>query len=68
MKCRIRRIGLALLSVAVVPSLALARSDTSGLEVSPAPEGSTSFVRVHEYPLVQQGVHILEFHLSLIHI
>jgi len=37
-------------------------SDTSGLEVSPAPEGSTSFVPVHEYLLVEQGVHLLEFH------
>lgn len=36
-------------------------SDTSGLEV-PAPEGSTSFVPVHEYLLIQQGVHLLEFH------
>ena len=37
-------------------------SDTSGVEVSPAPEGSTSFVPVHEYLLVEQGVHLLEFH------
>jgi len=37
-------------------------SDTSGLEVAPAPPGSTSFVPVHEYLLVQQGVHIGEFH------
>lgn len=37
-------------------------SDTSGLELTPAPEGSTSFVPVHEYLLVQQGVHILEYH------
>jgi len=37
-------------------------SDTSGLEVSPAPAGSRSFIPVHEYLLVQQGVHIGEFH------
>ena len=37
-------------------------SDTSGLEVAPAPEGSTSFVPVHEYLLIEQGVHLLEFH------
>lgn len=36
-------------------------SDTSGLE-SPAPAGSPSFIPVHEYLLVQQGVHIGEFH------
>ncbi len=37
-------------------------SDTSGVEVSPAPEGSTSFIPVHDYLLVEQGVHIAEFH------
>jgi kynurenine formamidase len=37
-------------------------SDTSGLEVAPAPEGSTSFIPVHHYLLVEQGVHIGEFH------
>lgn len=37
-------------------------SDTSGLEVAPAPAGSSSFIPVHEYLLVQQGVHIGEFH------
>ncbi len=37
-------------------------SDTSGLEVAPAPPGSRSFVPVHEYLLVEQGVHIGEFH------
>jgi len=37
-------------------------SDTSGLEVGPAPEGSKSFNPVHDYLLVQQGVHIGEFH------
>ena len=40
----------------------LVGSDTSGLEVVPAPEGSTSFNPVHEYLLVEQGVHIGEFH------
>lgn len=37
-------------------------SDTSGLEVSPAPEGSDTFLPVHKYLLTEQGVHILEFH------
>jgi kynurenine formamidase len=37
-------------------------SDTSGLEVAPAAPGSRSFVPVHEYLLVEQGVHIGEFH------
>ncbi len=37
-------------------------SDTSGLEVGPAPEGSDSFIPVHKYLLVEQGVHIAEFH------
>ncbi len=37
-------------------------SDTSGVEVAPAPEGSTSFVPVHEYLLIEQGVHLLEYH------
>jgi hypothetical protein len=37
-------------------------SDTSGLEVSPAAPGSTSWNPTHEYLLVQQGVHIAEFH------
>lgn len=38
-------------------------SDTSGLEMNqPAPEGSGSFVPVHVYLLVEQGVHIAEFH------
>ncbi len=40
----------------------LVGSDTSGLEVAPAPAGSTSFIPVHEYLLVEQGVHIGEFH------
>lgn len=37
-------------------------SDTSGLEVAPAPKGSDSFIPVHKYLLVEQGVHIAEFH------
>ncbi|MDP6442829.1 MAG: cyclase family protein [Pirellulaceae bacterium] len=37
-------------------------SDTSGLEVAPAPEGAKSFIPVHKYLLVEQGVHIAEFH------
>lgn len=37
-------------------------SDTSGLEVSPAEEGSDTFIPVHKYLLVEQGVHIGEFH------
>jgi kynurenine formamidase len=40
----------------------LIASDTSGLEVAPAPEGSDSFIPVHKYLLVEQGVHIGEFH------
>lgn len=37
-------------------------SDTSGLEVQPAPDGSDSFIPVHNYLLIEQGVHIAEFH------
>ena len=37
-------------------------SDTSGLEVNPAPSGSDSFIPVHAYLLIEQGVHIGEFH------
>jgi hypothetical protein len=38
-------------------------SDTSGLEmVMSLPAGSTSFVPVHVYLLIEQGVHIAEFH------
>jgi kynurenine formamidase len=37
-------------------------SDTSGLEVNPAPQGSDSFIPVHKYLLIEQGVHIGEFH------
>ena len=37
-------------------------SDTSGLECAAPPPGSTSFIPVHVYLLVEQGVHIGEFH------
>ena len=37
-------------------------SDTSGLEVNPAPPGSETFIPVHRYLLIEQGVHIAEFH------
>ncbi|MBW3539100.1 MAG: cyclase family protein [Planctomycetes bacterium] len=37
-------------------------SDTSGLEVNPPPAGSKTFIPVHNYLLVEQGVHIGEFH------
>lgn len=37
-------------------------SDTSGLERAPAPEGSDSPIPVHEYLIIQQGIHIGEFH------
>ena len=37
-------------------------ADTSGLEVGPAPEGSSSFIPVHMYLLIEQGVHIGELH------
>ena len=40
----------------------LVGSDTSGYEKWPAPEGSASFMPVHLYLLVEQGVHIGEFH------
>ena len=36
--------------------------DTTGLEVSPAPKGSKSFIPVHTYLLIEQGVHIGELH------
>ena len=36
-------------------------SDTSGLE-APPPAGSLSFMPVHDYLLIEQGVHVLEFH------
>lgn len=37
-------------------------SDTSGLECAAVPPGSTSFIPVHVYLLIEQGVHIGEFH------
>jgi kynurenine formamidase len=37
-------------------------SDTSGYEVSPAPDSPGSGIPVHKYLLVDQGVHIGEFH------
>ena len=37
-------------------------SDTSGLEQAPAPPGSETFIPCHKYLLVEQGVHIGEFH------
>jgi kynurenine formamidase len=42
-------------------------SDTSGLECAPAKEADSkamggSFIPVHAYMLVEQGVHVLEFH------
>ncbi len=40
----------------------LVGSDTSGLEVMPPPAGSNSFNPVHVYLLIEQGVHIGEFH------
>jgi kynurenine formamidase len=40
----------------------LVGSDTSGLEVGPPPDGSKSFMPVHNYLLIEQGVHIGEFH------
>lgn len=37
-------------------------SDTTGVEVHPAEEGSDTFIPVHKYLLVEQGVHIAELH------
>jgi kynurenine formamidase len=37
-------------------------SDTSGLEQAPAGPGTDSFIPVHKYLLIEQGVHIGEFH------
>ncbi len=37
-------------------------SDTSGLERQPAPDDAASFMPVHDYLLIEQGVHIAEFH------
>jgi kynurenine formamidase len=41
----------------------LVGSDTSGLEYAPGPmEKASGFIPVHVYLLIQQGVHIAEFH------
>jgi kynurenine formamidase len=40
----------------------LVGSDTSGLEYSPAPMEQPQFIPVHNYLLIEQGVHIGEFH------
>jgi kynurenine formamidase len=37
-------------------------SDTSGLEYGPRPDEAATFIPVHRYLLVEQGVHIGEFH------
>ena len=37
-------------------------SDTSGYEVSPAPNSPGTGIPVHRYLLVDQGVHLGEFH------
>jgi kynurenine formamidase len=37
-------------------------SDTSGLEQSPGPNDPPAFIPVHHYLLIEQGVHIGEFH------
>jgi kynurenine formamidase len=37
-------------------------SDTSGLEWGPAPTEKAEFIPVHNYLLIEQGVHIGEFH------
>ena len=37
-------------------------SDTSGLELAPAPKGSETFIPVHKYLIIEQGVHIAEYH------
>jgi kynurenine formamidase len=37
-------------------------SDTSGLEQGPGPDDKPAFIPVHRYLLIQQGVHIGEFH------
>lgn len=41
---------------------ALIASDTSGLEHGPAPGTGKGFIPVHRYLLIEQGVHIGEFH------
>lgn len=40
----------------------LVGSDTSGLEHGPGPDDAANFIPVHRYLLVEQGVHIGEFH------
>ena len=40
----------------------LVGSDTSGLEHGPSPMEPSTFIPVHRYLLIQQGVHIGEFH------
>jgi kynurenine formamidase len=40
----------------------LVGSDTSGLEQSPGPTEASTFIPVHRYLLIEQGVHIGEFH------
>ena len=40
----------------------LVGSDTSGLEHGPGPEDKQTFIPVHRYLLIEQGVHIGEFH------
>jgi hypothetical protein len=37
-------------------------ADTSGLEWTPGPKEPQTFILVHRYLLVEQGVHIGEFH------
>ena len=37
-------------------------SDTSGVECGDPGEGADTFVPVHKYLLVEQGVHLFEFH------
>jgi kynurenine formamidase len=37
-------------------------SDTSGLEQLPGPKDTPAFIPVHNYLLIEQGVHIGEFH------
>jgi kynurenine formamidase len=40
----------------------LVGSDTTGLEVAPAEPGSKTFIPVHLYLIIEQGVHIAELH------
>src|SRR5262245_29312153 len=40
----------------------LVGSDTSGLEWGPGPKDQATFIPVHRYLLIEQGVHIGEFH------